>query len=516
LVIHDYKSRLELKSPKHQPKRSRAPIGLAALFLGATALAVSQIELTGTNVPSTSPAGPLVAKLSLPDRPAASPASTARDTPDAPVEPRVAEDVALATPPPTAAAHANADSIPRRRADAVVDEADLGPSDGTAPVGGEIAAAPAASPPRWVEFEITRGDTLAKLFQQAALSAALLHRITHSSDTAASLAKIRPGQTLRLRLDSDGELTELVLQRDRVSSLRIQAVDDGFAAAEERRDLERTVVTATGVIESSLFVDGQKAGLDDNLIMELAAIFGWDIDFALEIRAGDHFSVVYEELYLEGEKVRNGDILAAEFVNQGHAYRAVRFLNESGDVAYYDPEGRSKRRAFIRTPVKFARVSSGFTTRRWHPVLKTWRSHKGVDYAAPTGTPVKATGDGKVTFRGRKGGYGKVVFIEHAGRYTTVYGHLSKFSSRAKNGSRVKQGQVIGYVGQTGLATGPHLHYEFRVDGVHRNPLTVKLPKSAPLPKSQLATFQEQAEPLLARLDKLGSTMLAEADTNRP
>jgi murein DD-endopeptidase MepM/ murein hydrolase activator NlpD len=483
------------------------------LFLGASVFAVNQIDLGGTRTTGAEITGPVVAPLTLPGQ---TDSHTTHPAGDYGREPAPAARLLDSSPEPevvpTSVAAEKAASLSTPEPVAEKEQLPAG-ADRNADHTPESVPAPS----RWLEYEIRSGDTLAKLFQKADLSAALLHQITHSSETAAGLAKIKPGQHLRLRLGEDGELLELVLQRDRVSSLRIEAKDEGFTAEEERRDLERRVVSAAGLIESSLFVDGQRAGLDDNLIMELAAIFGWDIDFALEIRAGDRFSVVYEELLLDGKKVRNGDILAAEFVNQGTTHRAVRYLDPEGDIAYYDPEGRSKRRAFIRTPVKFARISSGFTTRRWHPVLKTWRSHKGVDYAAPTGTPVKATGDGKVTFRGRKGGYGKVVFIEHAGRYTTVYGHLSRFNGKVKDGSRVKQGQVIGYVGQTGMATGPHLHYEFRVDGVHRNPLKVQLPKSRPLPESQLAAFKRQADPLLARLDELGSaTLLAEADTRQP
>jgi murein DD-endopeptidase MepM/ murein hydrolase activator NlpD len=222
---------------------------------------------------------------------------------------------------------------------------------------------------------------------------------------------------------------------------------------------------------------------------------------------------LYEEQFLEGEKFRNGPILAAEFVNQGKIYQAFRFEDDQGSTGYYDAEGRNKRRAFIRTPIKFARISSRFTPKRWHPVLKKWRSHKGVDYAAPTGTPIKSTGEGKVIFRGWKGGYGRVVIVQHGSKYQTLYAHMSKFSSKAKAGSKVKQGQIIGYVGKSGLATGPHLHYEFRVDGVHRNPLTVKLPKSLPLPASKLAAFKEQTAPLVAQLASVAQgTMVASSE----
>lgn len=362
----------------------------------------------------------------------------------------------------------------------------------------------------WVTHPIRSGDSLAKIFQQHALSPNLLYRVVNSSKTAKSLANIRPGQELRFLLDDNNDLQELVHVRSPVESLHIRAVDDEFQADLLVKDVEKRVASASGTIQSSLFLDGQKSGLSDAQIMELAALFGWDIDFALEIRAGDQFRLLYEEQYLDGEKFRDGPILAAEFTNRGTQYQAFRFEDENGEAGYYDAEGRNKRRAFIRTPIKFARISSRFTPKRWHPVLKKWRSHKGVDYAAPTGTPIKTTGSGKVIFRGWKGGYGRVVIVQHANKYQTVYAHMSKFSSRAKSGSKVKQGQVIGYVGKSGLATGPHLHYEFRVNGVHRNPLTVQLPKSLPLPKSRLALFKQQTAPLVAQLEAIEQpTMVA-------
>jgi len=364
----------------------------------------------------------------------------------------------------------------------------------------------------WTEHLIEQGDTLAAIFKNLNLAPALLHEIVNSSKMASKLAHIRPGQKLKLALDEDGALRQIILQRDRISSLNIQRSDSGYQAEELSREVERREAVAQGHIATSLFVDGQKAGLSDAQVMELATIFGWDIDFALELREGDQFYVIYEEIYLDGEKLRNGPILAAEFVNQGKTYRAIRYTDSNGETAYYDPDGHAKRRAFIRTPVKFARISSGFTRKRWHPVLKKWRSHKGVDYAAPKGTPVKATGNGRVVFRGKKGGYGNVIFLRHGGKYTTVYGHLSRFAKGLKNGSKVKQGQVIGYVGSTGLATGPHLHYEFRINGVHRNPLTVKLPKTMRLPKKEMARFLEQTRPAIAQLDELrAKSMVASA-----
>ncbi|WP_419603267.1 OapA family protein [Thiolapillus sp.] len=365
---------------------------------------------------------------------------------------------------------------------------------------------------RKVEHTVGKGETLASIFKKQGLSPTLLHRIVTSSKEAKGLARIHPGQKLHFVFDENDTLQQLVLERSRISSLEIRRNDDSFGSREITRPVEKHYATATGIIESSLFVDGHKAGLTDAQIMELAQIFGWDIDFALELREGDQFHVIYEEQYLDGEKLRNGPILAAEFINRGNLYKAVRYTDKEGDTSYYDTEGNAKRRAFIRTPVKFSRISSRFTRKRWHPVLKRWRSHKGVDYAAPRGTPVKATGNGKVVFRGNKGGYGNVIFLRHGGKYTTVYGHLSRFAKGLKNGKAVKQGQIIGYVGSTGLATGPHLHYEFRVHGKHQNPLTIKLPKTIRLPKREQARFKKSTAPLMAQLDELRArTMVASA-----
>jgi murein DD-endopeptidase MepM/ murein hydrolase activator NlpD len=432
------------------------------------------------------------------------------------------EAATTVTTAPTAADATVAD-VP---APAPVTNAAAGPP---APLAGQIAPAgalaadrttPAAADEptaeRWLEHRVAKGESLARIFDRHGLDARVLHGIVNSSREAKSLGSIRPGQTLRLLIGDGDELQRLELQRSRVETLRVSLADDGYAVEQVQRDVEKRVAAAAGVIESSLFVDGQKAGLSDGVIMELAAVFGWDIDFALEIRAGDEFRVLYEEHFVDGEKLRDGPILAAEFTNRGTTHTAVRYENRGGEVAYYDANGHGKRRAFIRTPIKFARISSRYNPKRWHPVLKRWRSHKGVDYAAPTGTPVKATGDGRVAFRGTKGGYGRTVILEHAGKYTTLYAHLSRYSKRAKTGQRVKQGQVIGYVGQTGLATGPHLHYEFRINGNHKDPLRVKLPKTLPLPKSEIGRFRDATAPLLARLESIpAETLIASVDTEK-
>ena len=268
---------------------------------------------------------------------------------------------------------------------------------------------------------------------------------------------------------------------------------------------DRPVVLLHGATYGSAMFDIQVPGCS---LQGFLAARGWR-NFALDIRAGDQFSLVYEEQYLHGKKLHDGNILAAEFINQDHSYRAVRFTDDKGHSGYYTPDGKSVRKAFLRTPVDFKRISSRFSMHRKHPKLNKIRAHKGVDYAAARGTPIRATGDGKVIYRGVKGGYGNVVILQHGTKYSTLYGHMSRFARGVYSGRQVHQGQIIGYVGMTGLATGPHLHYEFRVNGVHRNPLTVHLPDAAPLPKQYRDTFDNTSRPLLAQLDTLKRTMLA-------
>ena len=367
----------------------------------------------------------------------------------------------------------------------------------------------------WETYTIKSGDSLANIFKEWNLSASTLHKIVTSSKLAKTLADIHPGETLKLLRDDDKSLLELVVVRSPTESLVISKTDKGYESEIVKREVDVQLAFASGTINTSLFIDGQNAGLTDAQIMEMAGIFGWDIDFALEIREGDTFKLLYEEHYLDGEKFRNGPILMAEFNNDGNTFKAVRYTTPDDITSYYDPDdGRNKKRTFIRTPVKFARISSRFTNRRFHPVLKKWRSHRGVDYAAPTGTPIKATGNGKVIFRGTKGGYGKTVMIQHGAKYTTLYAHLSKYAKSSKKGRTVKQGQIIGYVGSTGLASGPHLHYEFRVNGVHRNPLTVKLPKADPINKKYRKDFDQTSSELLAKFNLLADdqTKVAQAE----
>lgn len=353
----------------------------------------------------------------------------------------------------------------------------------------------------WKIVTVRSGDSLARIFDRLGLSGADLDQILGLGGDTGGLKRLNPDQSIRFRI-RDGALEEMVHQLDHARTLHVRNQDGAFTAETVVEPLQAKQVHVTGTIDSSLFEAGQSAGLSDALIMKLGDIFGYDIDFVLDLREGDRFTVVYEEIYKDGEKVKDGNILAAEFVNQANTYRAVRYESADGDADYYTPEGMSLRKAFRRTPVEFTRITSHFGLARRHPILNKIRAHKGVDYAAPTGTPVKATGDAKVAFAGWQGGYGKMVVLEHPGSYSTAYGHLSGFATGIKAGTQVKQGQTVGYVGQTGLATGPHLHYEFRVAGVHRDPLKVPLPKTLPVPAEHMADFKARTQTILAQLDE--------------
>ena len=351
----------------------------------------------------------------------------------------------------------------------------------------------------WHDETVKSGDSLASIFKRNKLSPQDLHRIIKLGKSTKALKYIQPKQLFKFRLDEKQQLLEMVYQQNRFQSLHVKRDGESFKATTISRTAQKRKQYISGRINSSLFVDAKNAGMNAALIMDLVSIFGWDIDFALDLRKGDSFSLIYEEHFLDGLKIKDGDILAAEFKNQGRLYRAVRYTDPKGRSNYYTPKGLSMRKAFLRTPVDFRRISSRFGKRK-HPVLNRMRLHKGVDYTAPRGTPVKASGDGKIIFRGRKGGYGKAIIIRHGGRYSTLYAHLNNYRRGLYNGKYVKQGQIIGYVGSTGRATGPHLHYEFRINGTHRNPLTVKLPNAAPINKQYKTAFKQHASNLLAQL----------------
>ncbi|MEE9342514.1 MAG: peptidoglycan DD-metalloendopeptidase family protein [Gammaproteobacteria bacterium] len=355
----------------------------------------------------------------------------------------------------------------------------------------------------WKTITVSKGDSLSRILSKADVPANQLPGILKSGNIAEKLKHIRPGKKIELLTDPELGLVELNYIINPLNTIKVTRSGDTFSSQLIVKIPDRVTVTKSAQIHDSLFLAGQIAALPEKVTMELANIFGWDIDFALDIRKGDAFTVAYDELFVDGEKIGTGNIIAAEFISSGRAHKAIRFADPKGDIEYYDENGRSLRKAFIRTPVAFSRISSKFNPRRRHPVLNKIRAHKGVDYSAITGTPVKSTGSGKIVSRGRKGGYGNAIVIKHGTKYSTLYAHLSKFKSSLGVGSRVKQGQVIGYVGKSGLATGPHLHYEFLVNGVHRNPLTVQLPNAKPLPKKYQDSFNVVASQGLALL---GST----------
>ncbi|USE38471.1 OapA family protein [Endozoicomonas sp. SCSIO W0465] len=361
---------------------------------------------------------------------------------------------------------------------------------------------------KWHNVTIQSGDNLSVLFNNQGLNASVVYQVANTPRYGETLASIRPGESLEFRINQEGTLTQLRYVKSRLESIFFNKVDKGYRAELITLSPEIRPTYASGSIESSLFLASQKAGLSQNLTMELAGIFGWDIDFVQDIRSGDSFSLLFEEKYLEGEKLGDGDILVASFTNQGQTYTAIRYTDSNGDTDYYTPDGKSMKKAFLRTPVDFTRISSSFNPNRLHPVFKTKRPHRGVDYAAPMNTPIKAAGDGRVQFSGWQNGFGNVVFIQHPNDIVTVYAHANKLAG-LKKGQKVRQGQTIAYVGKTGWATGPHLHYEFRVNGVHRNPMTVKLPDAAPIARGEMANFKKRSELMMARLEKQSGTLLA-------
>ncbi|HET6630185.1 MAG TPA: peptidoglycan DD-metalloendopeptidase family protein [Woeseiaceae bacterium] len=363
-----------------------------------------------------------------------------------------------------------------------------------------------------LEFEIHSGDTLDRLFRRHDLDLGNLAAIVKLPEAGKYLKMLRPGDEFMIRHDG-GQLVSLYRDLDLTHSLRVSRGDSGYVAEIIERPIETHKRLAYGRIESSLFESAAAAGLPDKLIMSLAGIFAWDIDFVLDIRKGDDYYILYDEIYQDGKFVTAGDIVAAEFNNNGRTFRAVRYVDAEGHADYFTPEGLSVRKAFIRAPVDFTRISSAFNPHRRHPILNTIRAHQGVDYAAPTGTPIKAAGDGKIIFRGRKGGYGNCIVIQHGGNITTLYAHMSRFEKSVGLNDRVRQGDVIGYVGHTGLATASHLHYEYRVNGVHRNPRTVELPQADPIKAEYRADFLAKAGPILDELQQYKRTQVASART---
>ena len=389
-------------------------------------------------------------------------------------------------PKPTSAEPGSAEQgAPRQAPPGQVAPAPVVPEQDAIAVAEATAAATA-----WEAFPVRSGDNLSLLFKRAGFSSADVYRIVHSAAGGRDLERIYPGQSLAFRRDAQGRLAAVRHTIDPVHSVLYERLDEGFSSRPSVREPERRPTWASAEIESSLFLAGRAAGLSNNLIMELAAIFGGVLDFVLDPRRGDTMEVLYEQLYVDGEKYRDGNVIAASLTNRGERFNAYRYVDRNGTANYYDESGVSMRKAFLMAPVDFTRISSNFNPRRLHPIYKTVRPHNGTDYVAPRGTPVLAAGDGRVIKAGYSKANGHYVFIQHGERYTTKYLHLHK--RQVKSGQGVEQGQIIGAVGSTGAATGPHLHYEFLVAGVHRNPRTIhkSLPKAKSLPEAEMPVFQ--------------------------
>ncbi|MCG6933602.1 MAG: M23 family metallopeptidase [Gallionella sp.] len=364
----------------------------------------------------------------------------------------------------------------------------------------------------WRDERVQRGDTVDELLRRLSVDDPAASEYLRKSADAASFRNLPVGTGVQAEITGSGELLSMrFLDNDDVQTT-ISKLGGGFRTATLPAQLETRLLVRTGEIKTNLYAATDAAGLPDAAASQLSDLFSGDIDFHHDLRKGDRFTVVYEMTYSNGALLHMGRIQAAEFVNQGQTYRALYFQKDAQQGDYFTPEGKSVHKAFLRSPIAYTRVSSSFSLSRFHPILKRWRSHKGTDFAAPTGTKVKVTADGIVAVVGRKGGYGNVIMVNHQGRYTTVYGHLSRFAKGLHRGQHVAQGEVIGYVGMTGLATGPHLHYEFRVNGQQRDPLRVALPDAKPVDSADLATFKPVEEELVSRLNLLRNTNLAQLD----
>ena len=364
----------------------------------------------------------------------------------------------------------------------------------------------------WREARIQRGDTIASLLNRLQVEDEAAVNFIRSAKHAKTLYQLVPGRSVRAQTSEDGELIALRYIASDSTLLSVDRDGTGFKATEQAAPLDTRVAMKSGEIRSSLFGATDAAGVPDAIATQMAEAFSSDIDFHLDIRKGDRFAVLYETLFSQGEPVKTGRMLAAEFVNQGKVFRAIYFKDREGREGYYTPDGKNLRKAYLRSPLEFSRITSGFSSARLHPVLQTWRAHKGVDYGAPTGTRIRATADATVAVAGKQGGYGNVIILQHGGNISTVYGHLSAFAKGLRQGARVRQGDVIGYVGATGMATGPHLHYEFRVAGVQRNPLTVPMPQAFPIAMQYKNDFLASTHPLTAKLEMVRGLNLASAD----
>jgi murein DD-endopeptidase MepM/ murein hydrolase activator NlpD len=364
----------------------------------------------------------------------------------------------------------------------------------------------------WREEGIQRGDTIGSVLARLSVADHAAQNFLRTDPRARTLYQLKPGKSVRVKTDEDGRLLALSYLTQSGDLLTVRRGSDDFVASSGVPQAAVRLELRAGEIRSSLFAAADAVGLPDAITGQIAEVFSGDVDFLHDIRRGDRFSVVYEMRELEGHPAGAGKVVAAEFVGKGTVYRAFLWRGADGSEGYYAEDGKSLRKAFLRSPLEFTRITSGFSLARFHPFMQTWRAHRGVDFAAPSGTPVRAAGDGKVASAGRQNGYGNVVILQHAGAFSTVYAHLSRFAAGIKPGTHVAQGELIGYVGQTGWATGPHLHYEFRVSNEQRDPLRIALPNAQPIPAADRPSFVESVTPLAAQLSLGRDAMVAGAD----
>lgn len=364
----------------------------------------------------------------------------------------------------------------------------------------------------WRTERMQRSDTIAELLHRLNVDDIAASNYLRKDKAAESLLRLAAGKNIQAETLADGSLVSLRFINNSGDQVVIEKKNGNFLTHTTNAVIEKRVFMRVGEINSTLFSATDAAGISDTTASQLADIFSGDIDFHRDLRKGDKFSVIYEMNFSNGEPINSGNILAAEFINQGHQYRALYYELTPNNGNYYSPDGNNMRKAFLRSPLEFSRVSSGFKLSRFHPILNKWRAHKGVDYAAAIGTKVKVTADGVISFVGKQGGYGNVVMVNHQGHYSTVYGHLSRFANGLHRGQRVSQGELIAYVGKTGMATGPHLHYEFKINGQQRDPLRVTLPDARPINPIQKIQFQTATSGLNARLSMLSGNQLAKTN----
>ncbi|MGL5742791.1 MAG: peptidoglycan DD-metalloendopeptidase family protein [Legionella sp.] len=363
----------------------------------------------------------------------------------------------------------------------------------------------------WQTIKPRSGDSMATIFKRLGLTAQNLHLVMQKNPYSKALIAIKPSQELKFLINKN-KLEKLVIPMNSIQTLTVYRDGAVYKTKIDSKKVKSQERYVSGVVKGSLYTTSQHLGIPRKLIQQMTTILRKDIDFSRSVRSGDRFSIAYDALYVEDKMVGIGDVVAVSYTNQGKTSQAVRHISRNGSRDYYTPKGESFKKAFSRYPIKFSHISSTFSSSRYHPILRYQRAHKGIDLAAPIGTPIQATGDGVIATIGRHNGYGNMIEIKHDKTYSTVYGHMLRFQKGLSKGSRVRRGQVIGYVGQTGLATGPHCHYELHVHNQPKNPTTTYLPTSSPVPAREMAAFRAKTKTVFAHLKSLENKSFASND----